>query len=123
MRIVHPELSYQIMGILFAVHNKLGAGYKEKHYQKMIREWFINRKINFEEQVRVDINRGRYVGTYYLDFLIEGKIVLEIKATPKLLRKHIVQVIRYLRETGIELGILATFARDSLIYRRILRGF
>jgi len=122
-KIIYPELSYKLMGMLFAVHNDLGPGYREKHYQRALRKWFIKEKLSFQEQVRVDIDKRDYVGTYYIDFVIDRKIVLEIKATPKLLRSHVLQVIRYLRETNIELGILATFSRDLLIYRRILRGF
>ncbi len=111
------------MGILFDVHNLIGPGYKEKHYQKTIRNRFVEEGISFKEQVGVNINKGKYIGNYYIDFIVENKIVLEIKVTPRISRNHVMQVLRYLRETGIELGIIISFSRNDLIYRRILRGF
>src|SRR3989338_5842135 len=110
-KIIYPELSYKIMGILFAVHNKLGSACNEKHYQRQIKECFIKEKVNFAEQLKVTIKRPEYVGVYYVDFLVEGKIILEIKATPRFSRDHILQVLSYLRETGLELCILANFSR------------
>lgn len=121
--IVLPELSYKIMGVLFAVHNDMGPGYAEKHYQRAVKLEFIKRNIAFKEQLMVNISKKGSVGYYRIDFLVEDKVILEIKTTPRFSRKDILQVLGYLKETGIKLGILATFARKDLIYRRILRGF
>ncbi|MDD4179625.1 MAG: GxxExxY protein [Candidatus Margulisbacteria bacterium] len=122
-KLVHPELSYKIMGILFAIHNELGPNCNEKHYQRSIRNKLLKEGIQHKEQVKVGIKRPAYIGTYYLDFVIEEKIILEIKATPRFSRNNILQVLGYLRETGLELGILANFSRKEVIYKRILRGF
>lgn len=74
--------------------------------------------------MRSDINiNKRFIGHYFLDFVIENKIVLEIKSAPKFSRKDIYQVLGYLRETGMNLGILAAFSRCELIYKRVLKGF
>lgn len=62
------------------------------------------------------------IGTYYLDFVIEKRIVLELKAVPRLLPIHFRQVSSYLKETGLELGILANFRGDRLVFKRILNG-
>lgn len=121
--IVLPDLSYKIMGVLFAVHNELGPGFAEKHYQRAVREEFTKRGVRFKEQLKVSLGKGGLIGCYYIDFVIEDKIVLEIKVSPRFTRENILQVLRYLKETDIELGILASFARRDLIYRRILRGF
>ncbi len=122
-KLILPELSYKIMGVLFAVHNELGAGYMEKHYQRAVKERLKKEGMNFNEQVEVSISKEGSIGCYYIDFVIENRIVLEIKTVPRFSRANILQVLRYLKETGIELGILATFARRELIYRRILRGY
>jgi len=122
-KLVYPELSYRIMGILFKVYNEMGYGYKEKHYQRAIAKLLRREGINFKEQLRVDIRAEKmHIGHYFMDFVIEGKIVLEIKVSPKFSRKDILQVLRYLKETGMNLGILAAFSRIELIYKRILRG-
>lgn len=120
--LIYPELSYKIMGILFEVHNELGPGYQEKHYQKAIKNKLLQSKIGFVAQVKVLIEKRDYIGCYYMDFLIDNKIVLELKAKKQLSRIDYLQVVRYLRETGFELGILSTFSRNELIYKRILRG-
>ncbi|MDD5593664.1 MAG: GxxExxY protein [Candidatus Margulisbacteria bacterium] len=122
-KIVQPELSYKIMGVLFAVHNELGPNCNEKHYQRAIRDHFEKANIKFNEQLKVNIKRPHYIATYYIDFLVESSVILEIKATPRFSRNHILQLLSYLRETGVELGILANFSRRNLIYKRILRGF
>jgi len=62
------------------------------------------------------------IGKYYLDFVIENKIVLEIKAAPHFHNKDIKQVLSYLKKAGLELGILANFTKEKLEFRRILKG-
>jgi GxxExxY protein len=122
-KLVHPELSYKIVGVLYKVYNQLGGGYQEKYYQQAIkRELFLSR-ITFLERVRTDFNyNGKIIGRYYLDFVIDHKIVLEIKATPIFSRKDIAQVLNYLRQSGLQLGILASLNRNNIFYKRILRG-
>ena len=121
--LVYPELSYRIMGVLFKVYNQLGGGYQEKYYQQAIkRELFMN-QIPFLEQVRTDFNyNGKIIGRYYLDFIIDHKIVLEIKTTPSFSTKDIMQVLNYLKQTGLQLGILASLNRNNIFYKRILKG-
>lgn len=121
--LIYPELSYKIVGILFKVYNQLGGGYQEKYYQQAIkRELFVN-QIPFLEQVRTDFNyNGKIIGRYYLDFIIDHKVVLEIKATPSFSTKDIMQVLNYLKQSGLQLGILASLNRNNIVYKRILKG-
>ncbi|MBU0573717.1 MAG: GxxExxY protein [Candidatus Margulisiibacteriota bacterium] len=121
--LVHPELSYGIVGILFKVYNQMGGGYQEKYYQEAIkRELFIN-QIPFLEQVRCDFNyEGQLIGRYYIDFIIDHKVVLELKVTPAFAKKDIVQVLNYLRQSNLKLGILASLNRNNVFYKRILKG-
>ena len=121
--LIHPELSYKIVGILFKVYNQLGGGYQEKYYQQAIKRELFCSQIPFLEQVRADLNyNGRLIGRYYLDFIIDHKIVLEIKAVPAFSTKEIMQVLNYLKQTDLQLGILASLNRNNLFYKRILRG-
>ncbi len=123
MNLLHKELSYQIIGVLFKVHTKLGGGYQEKYYQRAIALELKRQDISFQEQVPVDLSyEEERIGKYYLDFVIENKIVLEIKAAPHFHNKDIKQVLSYLKKAGLELGILANFTKEKLEFRRILRG-
>ena len=119
--LVHKELSYKLIGILFKVYNELGGGYQEKYYQKAIALELKNNSIKFKEQLLVDLKYNQEkIGKYYIDFLIDNKIVLEIKATPVFYSRDIKQVIAYLKATGLTLGILAGFSKYELKFRRIL---
>lgn len=120
--ILYPELSYQVMGVLFEVFKELGPGHKEKYYENAIAEGLKSRQIPFREQLYVPLSfKGKVVGKYFLDFLIDGKIVLEIKKGDMYSSKqHIEQVLSYLKVNGLKLGIIAQFANDGVKYRRIV---
>lgn len=121
--LIEKELSYKINGVLFEVYNNLGGGYQEKYYQRAIAKELENQGIKFVEQVKVPlIFKEELIGRYFLDFLIEDKIVLEIKVSEKFFDRDIKQVLGYLNSANIKLGILANFTRKGLKTKRILRG-
>lgn len=121
--IIYPNLSYRIMGILFDVYHVFGSGFQEKYYYKAIKKGLDEAKIPYLEQVRTDLEiRGYDLGRFYIDFVIDNKIVLEIKSKLYFTQKDIIQVLAYLKKTGLKLGILASFTRDGVKYKRILKG-
>ncbi|MBI2012878.1 MAG: GxxExxY protein [Candidatus Colwellbacteria bacterium] len=121
--LVEKELSYKIAGALFEVYNNLGGGYQEKYYQRAVAQELKNRDIKFIEQVQVPLKfKGSSVGRYFLDFLIEEKVILEIKVADKFYPRDIKQVLAYLKTANLDLGILANFTRSGLKLKRILRG-
>lgn len=120
-KIIYSELSYEIVKTLFQVHNELGYGYQEKYYQKALEIAFIKNNIEFSPQCPYKIRfKGEIVGKYYIDFIIENKIVLEIKKGNYYAKSNFDQVYGYLRATGLKLGILANFTREGVKYKRIL---
>lgn len=119
--LVYPELSYKVVGILFKVHSKLGGKYQEKYYQRAVKVALKEAGLSFEKEIAVDLNfNGVKIGKYFLDFLIESKIVLELKATPRLTREDFRQIAAYLKAKNLKLGILANFRGDKLYYKRVL---
>lgn len=119
--LVYPELSYAIVGILFKVHTNLGGWYQEKYYQRAVEVALKGQKIIFDKELLVDLSfDGEKIGKYFLDFLIEGKIILELKAKPQLSREEFRQVRAYLKAKNLRLGILANFRGERLVYKRIL---
>jgi len=119
--LLYPELSYQIIGVLFDVYNELGYGYQEKYYQRAISARFKEINLAFKEQVPVKIKfQGNEIGKYFLDFIIADKIALEIKKGDKFLKTDIDQLYAYLKATGLKLGILATFTKRGLQFKRII---
>lgn len=119
--LVYPQLSYQIIGVLFDVYNELGGGHREKYYQKAVAIAFNRCNLIFKEQIFVPLNfKGIRVGNYYLDFLVDNKVVLEIKSGENFVRKNIEQVYSYLKATNLQLGILANFTKTGLRFKRII---
>jgi GxxExxY protein len=121
--LIYPELSYRVIGILFKVYNHLGGGYQEKYYQQAIKNELLVNQIPFLEQVRTDfIYHGQQLGRYYLDFILDHKLVLELKITPTFTQKDILQILNYLKVSDLKLGILASLNRNNVHYKRILKG-
>jgi len=119
--LLFPELSFKIVGILFDVHNTLGFGYLEKYYQKAIAAKFRNENIRFTEQEKVEIViAGEVIAKGYTDFIIEDKIILEIKKGDTYRKTNIDQLLSYLKMKKMELGILANFTSKGLLYKRIV---
>lgn len=121
--LVYPELSYKVVGVLFKVHTKLGGKYQEKYYQRAVEVALKEAGLSFEKEIAVDLNfNGTKIGKYFLDFLIEDKLILELKTTPKLTREDFKQVTAYLKAKNLKLGILANFRGEKLYYKRILNS-
>lgn len=119
--LIYPELSYKIVGILFEAHNKLGYSLRELSYQKAIEALLDENKISYKKQLKTQLSINNHVIKYYfLDFLIEDKIVLELKAKKRFNREDVSQVFEYLKSTNLKLGILANFAQNGVIYKRII---
>lgn len=119
--IIQKELSYKVVGILFEVHRELGGQYQEKYYQRAVAKALQENNIPFEEQLTVDLTyKNEKIGKYYLDFLVNGVIVLELKAELNISLVSIKQVMGYLKAGKLELGIIANFRGSKLRYKRIL---
>ena len=119
-KIIHRKLSYQVMQAVFEVHNTLGPGYLEKVYEEALAVELELMNIPFERQKEITvIYKGRRVGQHRLDFVIDGKIVLELKSVSTLANVHKKQVLSYLKATDLRLGILVNFATLRVQSERI----
>ncbi len=120
-KLIYKDLSYKIMGILFEVYNDLGYGYQEKHYERAIEKYLRDAKIKYIRQAPYKILiKGEVIGRYYLDFLIEDKIILEIKKGNHFSRRNLDQVRGYLKASKKKLAILANFITDGVKFHRVL---
>lgn len=108
-----PDLSRitnAILGAAIEVHRSLGPGFSESVYCKALSIEITQRGISFTPQSPVQVGyRNEVVGEGKVDFLVEGKVVVEIKAVEALAPIHIAQVISYLRATHHKLGLLINF--------------
>ena len=111
------------MGILFRVHTELGGKYQEKYYQRAVEVALKEEGLSYEKEISVDLTFNNVkIGKYILDFVIEDKVVLELKATPRFNRDDFKQVFAYLRAKKLKLGILVNFRGDKLVYKRVLNS-
>ena len=119
--ILFPELSYKIIGILYEVYNELGYGFQEKFYEKASAKAFKQEGLAYKEQMHIPLEfRGEKIGDYFLDFLVDDKIVLELKKGDKFSKKNIDQVYAYLKAKDLKLGIIAQFTSQGLKFKRIV---
>ena len=122
--IVYPELSYTLVGILFEAHNQLGRSKSERQYGDLVEKLLREAHINYErEKILPESFEGEQKGRNKIDFLIDDKIVLEIKAKRMIVRDDYFQTMRYLQALNKRLGILVNFRQRYLAPRRILQGY
>ncbi len=99
----------------------MGYGYQEKYYERAIEKYLIAVELQFKRQAPYKIAvKGEVIGRYYIDFIIEGKIVLEIKKGNYFSKRNIKQVKGYLKVTGMKLAILANFTPSGVKFFRVL---
>lgn len=120
-KFLYTDLTYKIIGILYDVHNKLGSGYQEKYYCRAINLALKKVKIPYKEQVFFAIRfEGEKIGHYFADFIVDHKVILEIKVNPRIYPQDQKQLLGYLKESGLRLGILASFTKRKVIIKRYI---
>ena len=119
-KVIYPELSYRITGLLFEVHNVYGRWRSEKTYADAFEELLRRDGIPHEREVRLPGVADGQPSRDIVDFLIADKVVVELKAKPQTNREDYAQVKRYLAARSIRLGILVNFRREHLVPKRIL---
>ena len=120
---MEKELGYKIQGILIEISKKYGNFYKEEFYDKACAELLEIKKINFVSKPKLiiySLDTGKKLAVYIPDFLIENKIILEIKALPFLPNPAVNQIVQYLKASQYEIGYIVNFGTPKAeILRRI----
>ena len=120
--IVYPELSYQVTGLLFEVHNSLGKYAKEKQYGDAIENLLKVRQISYEREKPLPLELVENNRTNLADFVIDEKILLEMKAKDVVLKEYYFQTQRYLQAGGYKLGLIVNFRNKYLRPIRVIRA-
>ncbi|MFM1876323.1 MAG: hypothetical protein RL266_2060 [Bacteroidota bacterium] len=115
----HSEITGSILECFFKVYNSLGYGFLEKVYERAL---IIELRLaGLECSVQYPIKvyyEGEIVGDYFADIMVEGKVILELKAADTLCEEHEFQLINYLKATDVEVGLLLNFGKKPQFKRK-----
>jgi GxxExxY protein len=118
----YSELTSKIIGAAMEAHKILGNGFQEVIYQRALAIELENQKLSFVREQEMQIEyKGSEIGTRRVDFFVENKIMLEIKAVIQLEDVHLAQAINYLEAYNLEIGLLINFGSKSLQFKRLMR--
>lgn len=114
------NLTHIIIGCAMKVHSTLGNGFQEVIYQRALAIEFAFQGLEFAREMEMDLfYREQHIGTRRVDFFVEGKVMVEIKATEKLEDVHKAQAINYCEAYNIADGLLINFGAKSLDFKRV----
>ena len=113
-------LSEKVLGAVFEVSNTLGAGFLEKVYQRALLRELGLRGIRATAEASLAVTyKGRSVGEYFADLLVEDVLVVELKCAEHLANEHMAQCLNYLRASGLTLCLLVNFQKPKVEWRRV----
>jgi GxxExxY protein len=121
-KILHKELSYEIMGLCFAVHNELGRFCKEKQYANRFEELLIEKDIKYRRECNTKKLKQTSPEGNRIDFIIENKVIIEFKAKRLITKEDYYQTQRYLQSSNKDLGLLINFRDRYLKAKRVLNS-
>ena len=116
----HADLTERIIGAFFAVYNELGYGFSEKVYENALVLELRKLGLEVEQQKQVVVHyHGQVVGEYLADVVVNGVVIVELKAVRQLSKEHEAQLLNYLKATTIEVGLLLNFGPKAEFRRKV----
>ncbi|MFB9845053.1 GxxExxY protein [Mucilaginibacter ginsenosidivorans] len=116
------ELTGKIIGCALEVHSLLGNGFQEVIYQRALEIEMRLQGLTFSREHEMDIfYKTQLIGTRRVDFFVEGKVMVELKAIVQLEDVHLAQAINYLEAYGLDIGLLINFGNTSLQFKRVMK--
>ena len=102
-----------ILKAYYAVYNSLGYGFLEKVYENSLLLELQEQGVAVQSQVPISVSyRGKVVGEYFADLLVDNKVIVELKAAERLVEAHQLQLLNYLKATEFEVGLLLNFGKE-----------
>jgi GxxExxY protein len=121
--LIEEALTRRVIGAFYRVYDVLGYGFLEAVYRRSMAIELRRRRMRVEEEVPIDVYYlGERVGVFRADLLVEGRLVVEIKATPTLVEADRAQLRNYLGATGLQVGLLLHFGPRATVQRAIGSG-
>jgi len=120
---MHTEITEKIIGASFDVHKFFGNGFQEVIYQRALSWEFKQVGLDFQREIEQEIfykDIPEPIGTRRADFVVQGKVLVEIKAVSKLEDVHLAQALNYLKAYKLNIGLLINFGSKSLEFKRLI---
>jgi GxxExxY protein len=121
--LIHKEITEKIIGASFEVHKFLGNGFQEVIYQRALAWEFEQVELSFHREIEQEIfykHLSEPIGLRRADFVVEGKVLVELKAVIELEDVHLAQVLNYLKAYKLKVGLLINFGSKSLTFKRLV---
>jgi GxxExxY protein len=119
---LHKELSFQLLGVAYTVHNLMGPGLLEHAYREAMCVELELSGIPYEQEKVYPLEyKGRNIGTYFADIVADNRILLELKSVAEFHPAMEAQIINYLKVSGIEVGYLMNFHNSRVDWKRFVR--
>lgn len=117
---LYSELTETILGSCFDVMNELGSGFLESVYKNALYIAIKEKSLKVEVEKKFEvIFRGRKIGLYIADIVVEETVIVELKCCESLLGEHQDQLINYLKASGVLVGLLVNFGKRKIEYKRV----
>jgi GxxExxY protein len=119
----YQDITKKIIGASFDVHSFLGNGFQEVIYQRALSHEFQKAGLSFQREIEQQIyykDLPKPIGTRRADFVVENKVLVEIKAVIELEDVHIAQALNYLKAYKLEVGLLINFGSKSMTFKRLV---
>ena len=122
MELIHKKLVYDIVGCAMEVHSELGSGSLESVYEEALTVLFREKHVPYERQKNIKIKfREKYLEKEFCaDLIVDEKVILELKAVENLKPVYEAQIINYLKATGLKAGLLISFGKEKLEWKRFV---
>ena len=116
----YAEITKRIIGCAMKVHSELNSGFQEYIYQRALEIELLKAGLKFIREYEMPVYySGEKIGIRKVDFFMEGKIIVELKAVSELDDVHLAQALNYLEASGQEIGLLINFGTRSLQFKRL----
>lgn len=118
---LYKGLTEKLIGAVFRVYNTLGYGFREKEYQRAYALELEKLLLKFARELYCNLKYDdKVISKFFIDFLVEGKVVVELKVTEEFYKKHFDQVMTYLKDNKLQLGLLIIFTSKKVLIKRII---
>lgn len=116
----YEELTERIIAAFYHVYNIMGWGFLEKVYRNSLHHELLKRGLSSVQNQKIDVfYDGVHVGEYFADMVVDGVVILELKAVEQICSEHEAQLLNYLKATNIDVGLLLNFGPKPQIRRKV----